>query len=1129
MKQLLTFILIPVFCVAQAQIFEHFSDGNFTNTPAWFGDDSLFQVNSIFLLQSKGTLGTSKDISLATASNFMDSAEWQCWVKFNLSPSSQNFCRFYLASDQLDLKGSLNGYYVQFGGVTGNTDSITLYKQKGVVKTRIIAGRASTVSKATNMVRIKVLRDKLGNWQLFSDTLGGSNFALEGTGTDAEFITSIFCGFFVKYTSTNVSNYFLDDVYAGSFIVDITPPIVDSVNIINANTLRIKFSEDVDAATAINTTNYFIDNNVGIAVNANFEAGSNAVLVVQFQNNFINGNNYLLTVTNINDLNFNTLSSENVPFLFFIPQKEDVLISEFFPDPTPIIGLPDQEFIELYNRTNFTVNLSGWTLTDGTTISQIPTIDLKPDSFLIVCSSANLPLFVGFGKSIGVNSFPSLNNSGDLILLKDKNGNIIHQLNYNLNWYADNTKKDGGWSIEMKNPFDVCKDKNNFSASTNSTGGTPGKVNSQWTKILDTIPPQLVSVFPSTQNQLLILFSEKMDSLSLTIANTAINVGVSVLSKTISTTNIDSLTLTTSSFISNNKYTFSISGAKDCNQNPLRNLPQSFEYFLPDTAKAYDIVINELMVNPTHAIALPNDEYIELHNVSTKNILLKNWTIEDAVSKAILPNYILKPDSFVIITSSSSQTDFKTVSAVFGVLYFPSLNNDGETIILKNESGKIIHAINYTSDWYNDNVKKNGGWSLEIIDPKNPCAGKENWSASKNNGGGTPGKTNSINALNRDKTPPKLLRAFPINNNEVNLFFNEPLDSFAIINSSTIHINFIGSSSSAHLQPAFYNSFIANFTDSFQAKNVYRILVDSIKDCAGNLIMDDNYADFGLPENYDSMDIVINELLFNPRSGGFDFVELYNRTDKVIDLKKLFIANANDDNSINDIYPITPDGFLLFPKSYCAISENIDVLKQQYSSPNIQNFIQSNLPSFNDDKGVAILIDATGKRYDQFNYDDKMHFPLLDNKDGVSLERIDFNRPTTDRSNWTSAATQVNATPAYRNSQFVETRTNGNHLFVEPEVFSPDDDGYKDIVNFSYTFDESGYTGNLFIYDSKGVLVKQVLHNELLGSNGTYSWNGITDKNTKVPIGIYVVYFEVFNLTGDVKQYRSTVVVGGKI
>lgn len=162
LKPLYSILLLCAIYCCQAQTTDQFSDGNFSANPVWIGDDSLFQVNASFQLQSKGS--SSKDISIATPIANAPEMEWQCWVKFNLSPSTSNFCRYYLCSDVSTVKGNVNGYYVQFGGVTGNSDSITLYKQQGITRTRLIAGRPATVGKPANIVRIKVLRDHTGNW-----------------------------------------------------------------------------------------------------------------------------------------------------------------------------------------------------------------------------------------------------------------------------------------------------------------------------------------------------------------------------------------------------------------------------------------------------------------------------------------------------------------------------------------------------------------------------------------------------------------------------------------------------------------------------------------------------------------------------------------------------------------------------------------------------------------------------------------------------------------------------------------------------------------------------------------------------------------------------------------------------
>ena len=47
-------------------------------------------------------------------------------------------------------------------------------------------------------------------------------------------------------------------------------------------------------------------------------------------------------------------------------------------------------------------------------------------------------------------SLPSLNNSDDAVVIKDDLGNVVDSIYYNLSWYADAAKQDGGWSLERK-------------------------------------------------------------------------------------------------------------------------------------------------------------------------------------------------------------------------------------------------------------------------------------------------------------------------------------------------------------------------------------------------------------------------------------------------------------------------------------------------------------------------------------------------------------------------------------------------------------------------------------------------------------------------------------------------------
>ena len=115
-----TFFFIAFSCccfVIHAQVVDDFADGNFTESPTWFGDDSLWQINTALQLQSKGT--SAKDVSLVVQNTELGNTEWRFWLRFNLSPSTQNFCRYYLTSDQTNLKGNLNGYYIRQKSLEG--------------------------------------------------------------------------------------------------------------------------------------------------------------------------------------------------------------------------------------------------------------------------------------------------------------------------------------------------------------------------------------------------------------------------------------------------------------------------------------------------------------------------------------------------------------------------------------------------------------------------------------------------------------------------------------------------------------------------------------------------------------------------------------------------------------------------------------------------------------------------------------------------------------------------------------------------------------------------------------------------------------------------------------------------
>jgi len=553
---------------------------------------------------------------------------------------------------------------------------------------------------------------------------------------------------------------------------------------------------------------------------------------------------------------------------------------------------------------------------------------------------------------------------------------------------------------------------------------------------------------------------------------------------------------------------------------------------LAQTANRFDIVIDELFPDPSPVIGLPNSEFIELKNVSSFPINLRNWKISDGTTNAFVNiNFILQPDSFVIVCSSSSAALYTSFGSAIGVSSFPSLNNDADNITLYSPEGKVIHAVGYNTNWYQSDLKKEGGWTLEMMDCKNPCGGADNWGASINNKGGTPGITNSIDVENKDEQFPALLRTYTIDSMTLVAEFDESLDS----NIATIITNYqidknIGSPHIAIPVGPLFTEVILKLNKKMNTEMVYQLIVGNLTDCSGNLIGTMNKAKVGLPVLADTNDIIINELLFNPTSDGYDYVEFYNRSKQVIDCNQLYVANLSITGSVTSIRPFITTSWLLFPGEYLVLTENKKWLQQNYTVKNPSQVMEiTNLPSLPDDKGTILLLNVQGKFIDQLSYNQQWHFALIDNKQGIALERIDDNQPTQLKSNWTSAASTAGfGTPGYQNSQFRADVQVQGQIHISPEVFSPDNDGIDDFAFINYQFAEPNYVANINIFDISGRMIRALVRNATLSATGSFRWDGLNDLQQRLSVGPYIIVTEIFNLNGKTKRFKNVVTVARK-
>jgi hypothetical protein len=334
--------------------------------------------------------------------------------------------------------------------------------------------------------------------------------------------------------------------------------------------------------------------------------------------------------------------------------------------------------------------------------------------------------------------------------------------------------------------------------------------------------------------------------------------------------------------------------------------------FLAFSQDRYSVVIDEVMADPSPQAGLPNNEWIELKNASGLSINLQGWRIADASGQSgPMPDITLLPDSFIIVCTASAASAMSQYGTTISVTSFPSLDNEGDVLFLRSPDSRTIHAVDYAVSWYGNELKKEGGWTLEMIDPTLPCTGSNNWRAGVNAQGGTPGKKNSVDAQLNDANSPRLKYAYVKDSVTLVAVFDEPIDSLSGATVTNYSIDgglFV--INAVTLDP-FLNS--VELTIGKLAPNtVYNILVSNVRDCSNNIIGNNNTAKVGMAAEASSMDIVINEILFNPKNNGFDYIEFYNKGSKIIDASKLYVANRNNTGDISSIKQVFPTPFYFF-------------------------------------------------------------------------------------------------------------------------------------------------------------------------------------------------------------------------
>ena len=548
--------------------------------------------------------------------------------------------------------------------------------------------------------------------------------------------------------------------------------------------------------------------------------------------------------------------------------------------------------------------------------------------------------------------------------------------------------------------------------------------------------------------------------------------------------------------------------------------------FTPVWAETGDVIISEIMADPSPVVSLPDKEYIEITNRTAYSFNLKDWKLSTTAQYTLFPETLISPSGIIILCASQDTLLFKNFGRVIGMKQFPSLTDGGRIVYISDSTGTLIHGVEYSSGWYRDDLKANGGWSIEMIDTGFPFYDKDNWTASVSKKGGTPGSVNSVSDSNPDISFTGIQNVFPDDSITINLRFSEPVFN---LNDKMKSISIGGKViTELYTTDPLFREFSVKLAGPLQKTELYQLGISSdIHDFAGNPIQKTDFK-FGLSEPAGPGDILFNEVLFNPLPGDQDYLELYNCSGKVIDASRLQMISINDaSGDKSGAVTVSDNQRCILPGDYYAITTDTKKISERYFSTNPDHLFEaSSLPSMSDDKGHLVLYNRELDLIDEMLYDDDMHYSLLSSHEGVALEKTSPDGKSGEAASWHSATESSGwGTPGAPNSVFVELPSTTDKVVLSSSKISPDNDGNEDFLAIRMNLQGNGNVVSVMVFDEAGNYVKKIAANLLAGAEASIIWDGSADDGSVVKTGIYIILITLYDDTGKTERWKKVCTV----
>ena len=540
------------------------------------------------------------------------------------------------------------------------------------------------------------------------------------------------------------------------------------------------------------------------------------------------------------------------------------------------------------------------------------------------------------------------------------------------------------------------------------------------------------------------------------------------------------------------------------------------------------LVITEIMSDPDPPVwpppqGLPPVEYVELYNPGPVPVQLRGFRLSDQTTTTLLPSHTLDPHETVVLVPWASLETWRAWEALqgnpskvafLGLEPWPNLNNEGDGIRLESHDTLVLDTFQYDLSFWKTLQQKQGGWSLAKINPLCPCADTLQWIPSIHPRGGDPGAP--MDTTNKECAPTGSL----------------VVEDAQIDPSGWVHLRF---GTAVHRHPGTRVTLVLDgqatdlvpeprWDQLSQSLWILPLPLHLRPDpgqtclvrckgwlaCNGDTLCDQEIqTGIGIPAK--NGDVLITEVYPRPWVDAWPWIEVCNRSEKVLDASRIWVVRTDLNGQTLDGNPVGNPLDAWLPGMCYILTRNPKMIQTEglrvcKSNQSASRMFRYDLPPLPGGGAFVELQDPTGQRLDRISYHDSCFHPLVQNPEGLSLERPWNTRPYTlqnhPHTDWWTTPTSLRAGPGCYPNRSLDTSQMrlGKALGRRPSL-------YKLTVNTNEmeTSQDSririGLQGpasamvRIDITDWTGKSLDRICQNMLADSLCYWYWDGIQSKN----------------------------------